>query len=107
MMDIKIVLLLVLATSILMFGCAGKEKQQEVTEPPEMSAPADDQQPAEEPAEPADEPAENDTPPVEEQPPAEPADNASDDSALADLFQIDTDKPISDEGLDVSTPSSD
>jgi len=100
-MNIKIVLLVLLATSILMFGCAGKARQDATEQPPDISAPADGtveepEQPAEEPQQPAEEPSQ------------EPAENASgDESALADLFQIDTDKPISDEGFDVSTPSSD
>lgn len=96
-MNIKIVLLMVLAASILLLGCAGKARQDATEQPPEISAPADS---ADEPAsQPSGEP---------EKPAEEPAENASgDEGALADLFRIDTDKPISDEGFDVSTPSSD
>lgn len=107
-MDIKIALLVMLAASFLLFGCAGKARQDSTEQPPEISAPADGQPPAEqieqpsEGGQPAEEPEQSDVPPEES------AENAStDDSALADLFQVDTDKPISDEGFDVSTPSSD
>ncbi|MBU0532030.1 hypothetical protein KKB44_00905 [Candidatus Micrarchaeota archaeon] len=31
---------------------------------------------------------------------------SADDQELADLFQIDTDRPLGDEGLDTGTPSS-
>jgi len=33
--------------------------------------------------------------------------DASDATELADLFQVDTDKPIGDEGLDMGSPSAD
>ena len=103
MMDIKIILLLMLATSVLMFGCAGKGKAP-AAETAEITTPDDQPEgPAEEePATPAEETEE-----PEASEPEEPSADASDDEALADLFQIDTDKPISDEGLDVDTPSSD
>lgn len=105
-MEIKIALMVLLAASFLMFGCAGKGSQTAAGQPSEISA-SDGGEPAVDNAS-----AEEQQPAAEEQPagqpPAEqPAETGSDGSELADLFQIDTDKPISDEGLDVSTPSSD
>ena len=121
-MDTKILLLFVLAASFLMFGCAGKAKAPAAESPGEMAASdgstgntADDSMAedtgdamedtgaVESGAETA-EPHEDGTDTMED---TGSAADAGSDEALADLFQIDTDKPISDEGLDVSTPSSD
>ncbi|MEW6748966.1 MAG: hypothetical protein AB1295_04635 [Candidatus Micrarchaeota archaeon] len=92
-MNLKLMLLVVLAASFLMLGCAGKAKTSDTGQAAgEVNAPADS--------------------PGQDEDAAgvdavqDGSSDAVDPSELADLFQIDTDKPLSDEGLDVSTPSS-
>jgi uncharacterized lipoprotein YajG len=97
MMDTKILILLLLAVSFLFFGCAKKGKTNVTKELPVIAA--------------KENVSENKTTvnstnestttlPKNETTTA----NASDKS-LADLFQIDTDKPLEDEGFNVSNPS--
>ncbi len=121
-MDIKIVLLLVLGVSFLFFGCAGKKanpnegvKYDEIesTEPDETVTPP-----------PAQEPSADDSTDVEDETEADDSDEAGDSDessvedeqeveadeeteALADLFVVDTDKPLEGEGFDVESPEQD
>lgn len=112
-MDIKIVLLLVLGVSFLFFGCAGKKANSnegvkydeiESTEPdePVTAPPAEDPSDAE-PMDVEDETEEDDSDEgsVEDEEEME-ADEQTED--LADLFEIDTDKPLEGEGFDVKSP---
>ncbi len=100
-MNMRIVLLLIIGVSFLFFGCAKQagepaapaEESEEEVEVPEEEVPAE-----EEPGE---------VPPVEEEPEEEIPENVSEEEQeLADLFQIDTDEPLGDEGLGMETPSS-
>ncbi len=87
-MDTKILLLVMLGISLLVFGCAKKAPEA----PAEVAA--EEEPPAEEPAA-----------GPEEAEPEEPAEVSEDMQKLADLFSVDTDKPLEDEGLDVETPA--
>jgi hypothetical protein len=113
-MNGRLLLLLLLGASFLFFGCAKKGE-------PAPEAPGTQLGPAGETTPPADDttpPAEvNDTPQADANvtPPAETNETDGEDDAddaedgigdLADLFQIDTDKPLEDEGFDTSTPES-
>jgi len=116
-MDIKIVLLLVLGVSFLFFGCAGKKanpnegvKYDEIksTESEEPVAPP-----------PAEEPSDDDSTDETEEDDSDVEDGAEEEETdkeeeemevdgeteeLADLFVIDTDKPLEGEGFDVESP---
>ncbi|MFH1684948.1 MAG: hypothetical protein ABH983_01455 [Candidatus Micrarchaeota archaeon] len=113
-MDIKIVLLLVLGVSFLFFGCASKkanpnegvkydeiestEPDDSVTSPPAEEEVSDDDSTYVEAETEADD---SDEGTVEHEEEFE-ADEETED--LADLFVIDTDKPLEGEGLDVKSP---
>lgn len=91
-MNTKILLLLLLGVSFLFFGCAKKAAETDnVSE-------TDDVTEEEETADEEDETTEEDNETAEE--PDE------EEEELADLFDIDKDKPVGDEGLDVESPSS-
>jgi len=123
-MNNKLMLLLVLGVSLVLFGCAKPAGESNLPPTGEIGAadevpPATDTPETEEPIEtpeveetPEDEPeapvAEPETPEIEE--PEEVPEETEpvtevDEEALADLFQVDTDKPLEDEGYDVETPS--
>lgn len=88
-MDAKIVLLLLLGVSFLFLGCAKKG-----AETKNISAASGEEEIGEETGE--------GTVEVEQD-----EGQADAEKELADLFQIDTDKPLGDEGLDIGAPSSD
>jgi hypothetical protein len=114
-MDIKIVLLLLLGVSFLFFGCAGKKAQNpnegvkydeiESTEPdvPVTTTPVEAETSDDVPTDVVDEieVEDSDEAPEETEEEIE-VDEETED--LADLFVIDTDKPLEGEGFDVESP---
>ena len=80
-MNAKMILLLLLGFSFLFMGCAKKDGAAPAEQPP-AEAPPEEGEPGVEVS-------------IEEQ------------ERVADLFQVETDKPLEDEGLDIGTPSSD
>ncbi|MFH2101281.1 MAG: hypothetical protein ABII71_04325 [Candidatus Micrarchaeota archaeon] len=110
-MNTKLMLLLVLGMSLVLFGCAKKAEPDTTLSPEGELGPAGEVPEAAPDAVP--ETPEPDAPPAEpenltvprgpgpvELPPSE-----TDEEKLADLFQIDTDQPLEDEGLDIETPT--
>ncbi len=89
-METRILLLMMLGVSLLFFGCAKKAPEA----PAEVAAEDGDV------TGPAGEPA--GTEPEAE--PEEPAEVPEETQKLADLFKVDTDKPLEGEGLDLETP---
>jgi hypothetical protein len=114
-MDAKILVLLLLGVSLLAFGCAGKKAQA----PPTIGA-GDDTLPAANDTmdDSEDETDENES--MDDSEDESEGHDAKDDeegmdeantsgkdiSDLADLFKVDSDKPLEGEGLDVKTPES-
>jgi DNA replication initiation complex subunit (GINS family) len=105
-MDKRILLLMLLGVSLLVFGCAGKKAQtQDTMEQTEEQA--NDTMPAEQVNETTEESNES-TEPVQNDSDIEENETVEnkDLSEIADLFVVDTDKPLEGEGLDVDTPES-
>ncbi len=117
-MDIKIVLLLVLGVSFLFFGCAGKKAN------PDEGVKYDEIESTEpdDPAPPAEEASDDDSTDVEEteedgsdmedgtqEEESDEEEMGADEETeeLADLFVVDTDKPLEGEGFDVESPEQD
>ncbi len=107
-MNGRMLLVLILGISFLFFGCAQQAPQQPITPvvaPEEETPPAAEEvieQPVEEPVE---ETVEEEVPPAEEPGEEIPEEEISEEQ-LADLFQVETDEPLGDEGLETGTPSS-
>ena len=98
-MDTKILVLLLMGVSLMAFGCAGKSAQTPTSAANDSVAGEDTMGGDME----SNDSTDNGTT-VEDNTSA----NASGKnlSDLADLFVVDTDKPIEDEGLDIETPES-
>ncbi len=117
-MNARIMLLLLLGVSLALFGCAKKTGPETESPPQGELVPEGEVPPAEEetpPAEPEEEvptvPPEQPPPEVPDEPVEEPESDDTEptteveEMTLVELFQIDTDKPIGDEGLDADSPS--
>lgn len=102
-MNTRIVLLLILGISFLFFGCA-KPAEEEVAPTVETGEVKEEMEVTEEEEVPVEEELEE-VPPAEEPEEEIPEGVSEEDQALADLFQIDTDEPLGDQGLGTETPS--
>lgn len=104
-MDSKLFIFLLLGVSLLAFGCAGKKAQApQPTQEDTVQPAATGQQAGAGDTIAAPEPEQNASmPETVEESSGEPGSNLSD---LADLFQVDTDKPLEGEGFDIESPKS-